>query len=223
MVSGFKHSISQTKVQIAAGALIAATLFSFSHVANASELTAEKSPEVVRIEAEISTLKKQRSQLARHEQKDLLPQFDKGGPDWKPIDAIVMHELDQEIRDYHFLRANGQAAQSGEMHDQMVDLLISSKSFEEAPEAALDIMSLALTDKRQPITPLERKVFLNRMRYQLGTAESKHLKALLDDLQSTRSEMSKADRSVAKLNEKLQKQLEAEAEEKAALQEIETK
>lgn len=202
---------NQTKVQIAVGALLAATLFSFSHVANAAEDSKIKSFEVLKIEATISDLKAQRAPFARHEQRDLLPQFEKGGPDWKPIQPILMHELDQEIRDYHFLRSNGQAAQSGELHDEMVDLFASSDIFASVPETVLMNMALTLTDKRKSISQNERKVYLNRIRFQLGLSESKHLKGLIEELDSTRAEIAKFDVKIAKATIDLQAQLKLES------------
>ena len=194
------------------GAVLSASVLSVTFAAHAAEIPVEKSRETLDLEVKISEIKTQKSRQVRHIQKDLIPQFDKGGPDWKPIDSMVMHELDQEILDYNYLRGNAHGSQLGEMQDQLVELLADSGSFDDVRESVLAGLVQNLTAKNAINAP-ERRVYLNKMRFQLGLSESKHLRSLLEELQTTRNKVSALERNLGALNKELeaQKKLDMEA------------
>lgn len=206
------HSKSKVEVvfkgafRIVSCTVLVASIFStplFSHATDSNSATV-KSAAVMGLEEQIKALSKHRSKIERHVQRDLLSQLDKGGPDWQPIDSMVVHELDQEIFDYDYYLKAGQGSQLGEMHDQMVGLLAETPAFQNLDEAVLANMVLAMTAKKGRIPSGDRKFYLNKMRFQLGLTESRHLKSLIDEVHANRREIAKFDKQIA--NAKLQLQ-----------------
>lgn len=205
---------NRIKFQTMFGALLTTSVLTFSISASANPtLTEAKSSATRQLESQISLYKFERASNLKHINKDLIPQFDKGGPDWQPIDSMIMHELDNEIVDYNSLRDTGHGSQLGEMQDQLVEVLAESGSFDGVRENVLAALVQNLTAKNA-INPSERKIYLNKMRFQLGVSESKHLSGLLEELQGTRMRVVGLDRKLKVLNQKLIEQLKLESEAK---------